>query len=511
MAVGGSALSRRYDDDPGKFTRRMIAGNRQPVCYLNEDSMVNGQVPGNVRFAGNPPPPVATPSVNIGEKFGLICLHCFIFFSFSRVLDMSNTLAYLHLPLILGFVTVAVVLFQGGIPRALRSNITRALLAFTLWTIIGLPFSYWKGGSLSTLKDTWLKTLLVYLAIAGLITTYQRLRAMLFTLACAFVTATLLLMLFGIGDGERLALPQGELANANQAALAMMLGLPLLWLVATDSTRFKPTRILFALATPFMLRAMLRAGSRAAVITLFLIFLFLLFEVSLVNKIKLVVGGCLAMLLLMGFVSRDLKARYRTLISDDLVYGDEHTFEVQDSARRSTMSRRNLLLRGAVMTAKHPLFGVGMGNFAPASNENVKDGERMDWGVTHNSYLQISSETGLPGLAFYGLAIMVSWYKAKRVRKRSNFGPEWAELARIALGLRVGLLGLLVLMFFGSLAYNFYFPCFAGLVVSLEFCANELMAKQAAAAAAAAAARTEAIAGGPRKLARGGYKQPLPA
>ena len=163
------------------------------------------------------------------------------------------------------------------------------------------------------------------------------------------------------------------------------------------------------------------------------------------------------------------------------------------------------------MTAKHPIFGVGMGNFAPASNENVKSGQRGDWGVTHNSYLQISSETGTPGLAFYALAMMLSWYKAKHVRKRAGFGPEWAELARIALGLRVGLLGLLVLMFFGSLAYNFYFPCFAGLVVALEFCSNQLMAKEAAAAAAAAAGRTEAVAGGPRKLSRGGYKQPLPA
>jgi O-antigen ligase len=473
--------------------------------------MVNGQFPGNVRFAGNPPQSMATPSVNIGEKFGLICLHCFIFFSFSRVLDMTNTLAYLHLPLILGFLTVAVVLFQGGIPRAFGSNITRALLAFTLWAIIGLPFSYWRGGSLTTLKETWLKTILVYLAIAGLITTYKRLRTMIYTLGCAFVTATLLVMLFGVGEGERVALPQGELANSNQVALAMMLGLPLIWLIATDSTRFKPTRILFALATPFMLRVMFRAGSRAAVITLLLIFVLLLLEVSLVNKVKLLVGGCLMLLLIMGFLTRDLKARYGTLFSDDLVYGDEHTFEVQDSARRSTIGRRNLLLRGAVMTAKHPIFGVGMGNFAPASNENVKSGQRGDWGVTHNSYLQISSETGIPGLAFYALAMMLSWYKAKHVRKRAGFGPEWAELARIALGLRVGLLGLLVLMFFGSLAYNFYFPCFAGLVVALEFCSNQLMAKEAAAAAAAAAGRTEAVAGGPRKLSRGGYKQPLPA
>jgi O-antigen ligase len=151
---------------------------------------------------------------------------------------------------------------------------------------------------------------------------------------------------------------------------------------------------------------------------------------------------------------------------------------VQDSARRSTMSRRALLLRGAVMTAKHPVFGVGMGNFAPASNENLKTGQRMDWGVSHNSYVQISSETGIPGLLFYGLAMAFSWFRTRAIKKRAWVSAEWAELARIALGLRAGMLGLFILMFFGCLAYDFYFPCFAGLAVALEWSARNLMKQE---------------------------------
>jgi hypothetical protein len=51
-------------------------------------------------------------------------------------------------------------------------------------------------------------------------------------------------------------------------------------------------------------------------------------------------------------------------------------------------------------------------------------------------------------------------------------------LARIALGLRAGMLGLFILMFFGCLAYDFYFPCFAGLAVALEWSARNLMKQE---------------------------------
>jgi hypothetical protein len=65
--------------------------------------------------------------------------------------------------------------------------------------------------------------------------------------------------------------------------------------------------------------------------------------------------------------------------------------------------------------------------------------------------------------------------------KRAKVSTEWAELARVALFLRLGLVGLFVLMFFGSIAYENYFPCFAGLAVGLEWSAKQLLLKQSTA------------------------------
>jgi O-antigen ligase len=480
--------------------------SKSEVSYRDEGSMVNGQFRGNAPFDINAFHPFGPGPVNIGQKVGLLCLNLFIFFSFSRILDL--TLSSLRLPMIFGFLTAAVLLFDGGFPRSLSSNITRSLMAFTVWASIGLPFSYWRTGTLNELKDTWLKTMLVCLAIAGLITTYKRMRTMLFTMASAFGMATLLLMVFGIYSGEdsRLCLPIGELANSNQVALAMMLGLPLSWLVVGDKTRMKVVRFAFALATPLMLRVILRTGSRAALIALMVMFLGLVLSVSFLSKVKLLVAGAAIFLIAFGILPNVLKARYSTLISDQVVFGDDVSYDVQASARLSAVSRKDLLKAGFIMTARNPIFGVGMGNFAAAANErSLAELRHMNWSVSHNSYLQLSSETGILGLLLYAMSMVFAWRATRFVTKRAQISPEWAELARIALCLRLGLLGLFVLMFFGSIAYESYYPCFAGLVVSLEWCTKQLLQTEAA---AMAPVRQPAMGVKPR-LARG-HSQPLP-
>ena len=145
------------------------------------------------------------------------------------------------------------------------------------------------------------------------------------------------------------------------------------------------------------------------------------------------------------------------------------------------MSRKELLKGGIIMTLKNPLFGVGMGNFAAASNErSLLEHNHTDWSVSHNSYVQLSSETGVPGLIFYAMAMVFAWLRTGFVMKRANLSTEWAELARAGLCLRLGLTAVFVLMFFGSIAYQNYFPCFAGLAVALEFSTRQVLRESAA-------------------------------
>ncbi len=71
-----------------------------------------------------------------------------------------------------------------------------------------------------------------------------------------------------------------------------------------------------------------------------------------------------------------------------------------------------MLLRQSIqMTFEHPIFGVGPGVFAAASWDERK---RAGIGagnaqVTHNTYTQISSETGIPGFFFFIATVFLSF------------------------------------------------------------------------------------------------------
>jgi len=58
-----------------------------------------------------------------------------------------------------------------------------------------------------------------------------------------------------------------------------------------------------------------------------------------------------------------------------------------------------LFLRSIQLTFEHPILGVGPGEFMDAEAEEAAvAGKKAMWHFTHNSYTELSSETGLPGL-----------------------------------------------------------------------------------------------------------------
>jgi O-antigen ligase len=62
----------------------------------------------------------------------------------------------------------------------------------------------------------------------------------------------------------------------------------------------------------------------------------------------------------------------------------------------SAQSRRELLIASLALTVRHPLLGVGPGQFGQISGS---------WHETHNTYTQFSSEAGIPALLLF-LAVL---------------------------------------------------------------------------------------------------------
>jgi O-antigen ligase len=116
-------------------------------------------------------------------------------------------------------------------------------------------------------------------------------------------------------------------------------------------------------------------------------------------------------------------------------------------------------------TLTHPLFGVGPGQFG---NFEGREKSHAQGGFVnpHNSYTQISSETGLPGAFFYLAGIISSFLLLQRAWKRAASVPGGEEMATACFCLSVSYLGFCVAIFFLNFGYFFYLLGYSGLITA---------------------------------------------
>jgi O-antigen ligase len=164
------------------------------------------------------------------------------------------------------------------------------------------------------------------------------------------------------------------------------------------------------------------------------------------------------------------------------------------TAVSSTVARTQVLWESIVITLEHPVFGVGPAQFVVAAEDRAREhGSTTSWSVTHNTYTELSSETGIPGLLFYMAALLWSFRCLASCRaERAHRWSETADLARMALCLRVALLAYAVCGIFMNLGYHMYFPVLAGLAIAVSAAHKQVRAAQEREAVPAAPARLDA-------------------
>jgi O-antigen ligase len=131
-------------------------------------------------------------------------------------------------------------------------------------------------------------------------------------------------------------------------------------------------------------------------------------------------------------------------------------------------ARLELWSAGLKMVQSHPLFGVGLGNFKSLVGRYSGYGSELEL-ISHNGYLDIAAEVGLPGLAALTALIYYSVRTASRVRRQAQ-KDRAVLLQQAALGVQAGLLGFAVaLVFVSGLFLKLFW-----LMVFLSMCLPEL-------------------------------------
>jgi O-antigen ligase len=386
-------------------------------------------------------------------------LLAYVFLLFSRILEMLNLfgLENMRLMLVVSSTALLVVFITGNITRAIKTEVGALLIALTMWMLVAMPFSSWRSETLNQFLNNWLKSLMVFVIVAGLAATIPIYRRLMRTMGWAAAASVILVLPGAFGGGERLV-GVGTLSNPNEIAFHLWLGMPFLIYLITQSRALK--KIVLIGFCGFELLMIMKTVSREGMLLAAAVGLLTLFRVSMGNKMKIILISATLVLVAAVTLPREAIGRYMTLFSSNV------NTDAAQSAALSAKTRTQKLQESVELTLKHPIFGVGMGVFMPASVELTKaKGGTVDWQVSHNSYTQVSSELGFPGF-FLLLALYASAFRQliKAGKRAKAAGKEDAR--QIAFALLLALVVLSIHFCFDSMAYMFYLPLLMALITA---------------------------------------------
>lgn len=433
------------------------------------DATQQRPIPG-LLAAGHSPAPTST----LFERLAFGGLLAFLVVAFSRINEFIPIPYAVRAPIAICLLGS---LLTGGVYRAMLSRPGILLLLFTFWLCVSLPFSVWKGGSFALLTEQWIISLFVFLAISGAIQTLPQCRKAMYAMAAASVL--IMLMSFRFGGGERMALAWGTLGNPNDFAAFLLLGTPFCLYVFLDHSKF-PLKAAAVVGLGGIVVLALRSGSRAGFITLLGMAAVLFWNLSLANKIKLVVAALVSAPLIVAFVPSATWQRLTT-------FGSVESAQLDDNpdlrgATSSYWARRKLALDALELTARNPVLGVGPGQFAPAAaGMAASRGEHALWRETHNTYLQVSSECGLPALALFLALLSYCFRSMSRLRRQAQSSPALLPVGHMATSIYLAVSIYAFVGLFGSYAYTMLLPAYAAFAEAISRTAAPLLQSASAA------------------------------
>lgn len=363
-----------------------------------------------------------------GAKIGSTLLGFYVFLLVGRLLDVSP-IWWLHIPMMILIVLTATTITRGQLQHTFNSKIAKYFTAFTVWVFVCFPFSYWRGHSKMYIQYQ-IQSFIILLIIVQMVRTKQDWQRVVGGFAYATLVAALLAFHFGYTLEGRLALPGGTLADPNGFALQMVAGLPFWWFKASRAKGFR--KIFFLCCTLPIFLAFAKAGSRGGLLAMAVLLVISFIFAQGVQKLVIVMTAVIAIAASTFLLPGYIQTRFKTFFSSE-GSSDAHMEARIDSDIASSQERKALLLQSIQMTFRHPIVGVGPGcfGFVAADERRAATGFGGETLVSHNTYTQVSSETGIPGfILFFSVVLLCVKSVISDYRRLAPVDMEFAQYAR---------------------------------------------------------------------------------
>lgn len=331
--------------------------------------------------------------------------------------------------------------------RPLEVNLALLLAMAGLFSV---PFALEPSEAWATFVD-FAKVIAMFIVMVNVVRTERRWRWLLWlSLIAGIALSVYALNDYRLGHfdirGERIegVLRKGLFENPNDMALHLVTMIPIavgLLFVARSYTR----KAFYLLISALMVGATIVTFSRGGLIGLIVASFVLAWKLGRRNRLVIVALFLVVAAVSFAALPSEFMGRIVSLFGGD------------DGG--SAVSRQHLLWQSILVTMRHPILGIGMGNF-----HNVSDSEQ----VSHNAYTQVSSEMGVPAMIFYIIFMVAAIRRMHRIEKETYDSRGRTPIYYLAVGLQAGLVGYMVCSFFASVAYLWYIYYLVGFALCLH-------------------------------------------
>jgi O-antigen ligase len=316
----------------------------------------------------------------------------------------------------------------------------RYVVYFFLLSIISIPFSTWPGLSVDVTIGFGKVLVFAFLLVLSV----RRKKDL------EFLSWTLILTVFGLVfisfispryvEGNRVTVALAYDPNDFALLIVMTIALAYYYMRKMHGAK-KVLLVLILVALSF---ALMRTASRGGLLSFAVVVIAILIKQGWRSAfLKLPVFAVLTLVVMM-VAGEQYYARFATLLH----VGDDYNVSEK-------IGRVEVWKRGVEIVLENPLVGVGPGNFSVAEGRKHEGGK---WSVSHNSFLQVGGELGIPGLIMFVLIIVRS---VSLSRNNQDKDTKW-----LSNGLEVGFYAFCVGGFFLSWAYSYIFYFFIALAAA---------------------------------------------
>jgi O-antigen ligase len=386
---------------------------------------------------------------------------------FSRVMEYP-VFRSMYLAVISFSAAVLLAPLGSGLGALIRDRLMHWMLLLTVLMLLAIPFGIWRGGSVAVVQVYWVRSLIVFVSVAAAVSTFAQFRKLLITFTVAIVCLSVYSLTQGSSFQGRIGMESGFFSNPNDLAAILMMAVPICAGVGRLLQSVMLKTVLLG-STAFLWATFFRTGSRGGFIAMVVVCALLFLHTSIAGKMRMLIVGILLVAVAVVYLPSSTLKRFLVL-SDSIRLVDFEQGEEDAYTATSSESRLEMAKQGVIFTLQNPILGLGAGNFRIASTDLFKSkGMYSPWTDVHNTYLQVSSENGIPALLCYFALLVGALRRMSRFYRlyRGATYPENQWIADAAWYLRLAIISYMVSAAFGNYAYQYHMPVLMGLTIAL--------------------------------------------